>query len=334
MKRESGNLDALMKLAATASMAEEIKEFDSIDVAENTIHEKTERRILRENRGKKARRTWVHALTAAAACMLLCVGLFGVVQANQKDINVQWDETSFSYEFPKDWPIDIGFKPMEHRIPDVPEGWIIMNWSAGWRMEGPHGEEVELSVGRKGTIRGGSVRVEEIVLKNNLPAYRVVTGRETWFYLVWKDEYPFHMKFINVTLEQALEIVDSLGPRSGKFYDSYPSLDEVYYPDVPDGWTLSEETAGWQMDGPGSERIRCSQSFLPEYKIENKESLEKIRLKNNVFAYHSYDRVQDEGAICQLVWKDDDNRVYHLTYTQGTTLEIVLQIIDTLGPRS
>lgn len=61
MKRESGNLDALMKLAAEASMAEEIKEFDSIDVAENTIHEKTERRILRKSREKKAMRTWVHA---------------------------------------------------------------------------------------------------------------------------------------------------------------------------------------------------------------------------------------------------------------------------------
>lgn len=330
MKRESGNLDALMKLAAEASMAEEIKEFDSIDVAENTIHEKTERRILRENRGKKARRTWVHALTAAAACMLLCGGLFGVVQANQKDINVQWDETSFSYEFRKDWSDDSVMC-----YPDVPEGWYLIEQFGGWRMEGPSGEVVEFRfAARKGTIDADSVRVEEIVLKNNLPAYRVIWGRETRFYLVWKDKYPFHMKFINVTLEQALEIVDSLGPRSGKFYDSYPSLDEVYYPDVPDGWTLSDETAGWQMDGPGSERIRCSQSFLPEYKIENKESLERIRLKNDVFAYHSYDRVQDEGAICQLVWKDDDNRVYHLTYTQGTTLEFVLEIIDTLGPRS
>ena len=278
MKRESGNLDALMKLAAEASMAEEIKEFDSIDVTENTIHEKTERRILRENRGKKARRTWVHALTAAAACMLLCVGLFGVVRANQKEITVQWDETGFSYEFRKDWSDDSVMC-----YPDVPEGWFLIEQFGGWRMEGPHGEEVELSVGRKGTIRADSVRVEEIVLKNNLPAYRVVVGRETRFYLVWKDKYPFHMKFINVTLEQALEIVDSLGPRSGKFYNSYPSLDEVYYPDVPDGWTLSEEPAGWQMDGPGSERIRCSQSNLPVSKMKIDDATIKPKKKAHVW---------------------------------------------------
>ncbi len=330
MKRESGNLDALMKLAAEASMAEEIKEFDSIDVTENTIHEKTERRILRENRGKKARRTWVHALTAAAACMLLCVGLFGVVRANQKDITVQWDETSFSYEFRKDWSDDSVMC-----YPVVPEGWFLIEQIGGWRMEGPSGEVVEFRfAARKGTIDADSVRVEEIVLKNNLPAYRVVVGRETWFYLVWKDKYSFHMKFINVTLEQALEIVDSLGPRSDECDLVYPLPDkfEIYYPDVPDGWALSEEPAGWWMDGPDYEMIRCSQSNLPVCKIKINDgdiSVGKILLKNNVLAYH----VQGDGALCQLIWKDDDNRVYHLTYTQGTTLELVLQIIDTLGPR-
>ena len=332
MKRESGNLDVLMKLAAEASMAEEIKEFDSIDVAENTIHEKTERRILRESRGKKTRRTWMHALTAAAACMLLCVGLFGVVRANQKEITVQWDETSFSYEFRKDWSDDSVMC-----YPDVPEGWYLIEQFGGWRMEGPNGEVVELCfAARKGTIDADSVRVEEIVLKNNLPAYRVILSRETDFFLLWKDKYYFRMRLKNVTLEQALEIVDSLRPRPDECDLVYPLPDEcdIYYPDVPDGWTLREETAGWWMDGPDHEMIRCYQSNLPVSKMKIDGgydiSVDKILLKNNVLAYH----VQNGGALCELIWKDDDNRVYYLTYNKRTTLEFVLEIIDTLGPRS
>ena len=210
MKRESANLDALMTLAAEASMAEEIKEFDSVDETETAVYAKTERRILRESRKKNTRHTWVHALAAAAACMLLCVGLFGVVQANQKDIIVQWDETSFSYELRKDWSDDSVMC-----YPDVPEGWYLIEQFGGWRMEGPNGEVVELRfAARKGTIDADSVRVEEIVLKNNLPAYRVILGRETNFFLLWKDKYYFRARFINVTLEQALEIIDTLGPRS------------------------------------------------------------------------------------------------------------------------
>ena len=210
MKRESANFDALMTLAAEASMAEEIKEFDSVDETETAVYAKTERRILRESRKKNTRHTWVHALAAAAACMLLYVGLFGVVRANQKEITVQWDETSFSYELRKDWSDDSVMC-----YPDVPEGWYLIEQLGGWRMEGPNGEVVELRfAARKGTIDADSVRVEEIVLKNNLPAYRVILGRETNFFLLWKDKYYFRTRFINVTLEQALEIIDTLGPRS------------------------------------------------------------------------------------------------------------------------
>ena len=210
MKRESANFDALMTLAAEASMAEEIKEFDSVDETETAVYAKTERRILRESRKKNTRHTWVHALAAAAACMLLYVGLFGVVRANQKEITVQWDETSFSYELRKDWSDDSVMC-----YPDVPEGWYLIEQFGGWRMEGPNGEVVELRfAARKGTIDADSVRVEEIVLKNNLPAYRVILGRETNFFLLWKDKCYFRARFINVTLEQALEIIDTLGPRS------------------------------------------------------------------------------------------------------------------------
>jgi hypothetical protein len=137
-------------------------------------------------------------------------------------------------------------------------------------------------------------------------------------------------------LEQALEIVDSLRPRPDECDLVYPLPDkcEIYYPDVPDGWTLNEETTGWQMDGPDHEMIRCSQSNLPVSKMKIDAgydiSVDKILLKNNVLAYH----VQGDGALCQLIWKDDDNRVYYLTYNKRTTLELVLEIIDTLGPRS
>lgn len=227
MTKSDTNFDILMKLAVNKCMEDEIALFDSLDVSEVTVSDKTRRKVTMTLRRQSIRNSaWLQMTKRVVVACLVFVTVFFAsamciqpVRAAFWNAIVTWYEEYIGIVFEREEEIEYPTTIEERILPEfLPEGWTIdvldeSEYSNEYMLTGPLNELVFY---RQGIVDetetwydNTECKINIITIHEQTDAYwiRYTDGSNT---LTWKEQYIFTLAGLDVSKEILVEIAEAI----------------------------------------------------------------------------------------------------------------------------
>lgn len=227
MTKSDTNFDILMKLAVNKCMEDEIALFDSLDVSEVTVSDKTRRKVTMTIRRQSIRNSaWLQMTKRVAVACLVFVTVFFAsamciqpVRAAFWNAIVTWYEEYIGIVFEREDEIEYPTTIEERILPEsLLDGWTIEVLvesiaSNEYMLSGPSNEivfysqdivdEAEMWYDNTDCV------VNKITIHDQTEAYWIhyADGSNT---ITWKEQYIFTLVGLDVSKEILVEIAETI----------------------------------------------------------------------------------------------------------------------------
>ncbi len=227
MTRSDTNFDILMKLAVNKCMEDEIALFDSLDISDTAVSQKTRRKVMNTLRQQKLQNSaWMQIVKrTAVACLVIITIAFASamciqpIRAGLWNAILTWYEECIGITFEKEEDAEYPTIIEERIVPEtLPDGWTIeqLDWSKfgyNYMLTGPAGETVLYMQGivndQEMWFDNTDCEINTILLHGNIEAYwlHYAYGCNT---ITWQDRYTFTLIGEDVSKEILVEIAEAI----------------------------------------------------------------------------------------------------------------------------